>query len=107
MIDNQDIFEFLSSTHKNGRSGFTDEGWNHYISILKIIAHKMFNPEYPESKFVELCVSEKWDYVKAIADTRNREAIEYCDLFRIFIQYIKSRSDYKQLNREKKINKLI
>ena len=54
MIETQDIFDFLSSTHKDGRSGFTDDGWNHYVIILKIIAYKMFNPENPESKFVIL-----------------------------------------------------
>jgi hypothetical protein len=91
---NKDIFDFLSSTHIDGRSGFTDEGW-------------MFNPDQPESKFVELCVTENWDYAKSVADTRNKEAIEYCDLFRKFIEHIKKTPDYIELNRDKQINKIL
>jgi hypothetical protein len=104
---NKDIFDFLSSTHIDGRSGFTDEGWEHYVNILKIIKNKMFNPDQPESKFVELCVAENWDYAKSVADTRNKEGIEYCDLFRKFIEHIKKTPDYIELNRDKQINKIL
>lgn len=86
------IYEFLCSVHKNGRSGFTDEGFNHYMTILEIIHNKMFNPEQPESKFVELVVSENWDYAYQIADTRNKEAINFCDLFRKFVEHTKKKS---------------
>ena len=104
---NKDIFDFLCSIHSKGRNGFTDEGWVHYIKILEIIKNKMFNPEQPESKFVELCVSENWDYAYAVADKRNKEAIEYCDLFKKFIEHIKKTPDYIELNRDKQINKIL
>lgn len=102
-----DIYDFLISTHSNGRAGFSDEGFDHYMTILPIISSKMFNPEKIESKFVELCVSENWDYAKAVADTRNKEAIEYCDLFRKFINFVKKRPEYIQFNREKQLNKIL
>ena len=90
----------------NGRSGFNDEGFSHYINILGIIKNKMFNPDKPESKFVELCVSGNWEYAKHVADTRNREAIAYCNLFFKFIEYIKKTPEYIQFNRELYINNL-
>ena len=75
--------------------------------ILDIIRNKMFNPEQPESKFVELCVAGKWDYAKVVADKRNKEAIEYCDMFRKFVEYVKKTPEYITHNREKQINKII
>lgn len=102
----QDIYDFLVSNHSKGRLGYTDEGWTHYKNILTIIKYKMFNPEKPESKFVELCVAENWDYAKAVADTRNKEAIEYCDLFKKFVQHIKQTPEYIQFNRDRKINSI-
>jgi hypothetical protein len=47
------------------------------------------------------------DYAKSVADTRNKEAIEYCDLFRKFIEHIKKTPDYIELNRDKQINKIL
>jgi len=67
----------------------------------------MFNPDQPESKFVELCVAENWEYAKAIADTRNKEAIEYCDLFRKFVEHIKKSPDYIQFKRDEQLTSLI
>ena len=104
---NKDIYNFICSLHKRGRDVFTDEGFSHYMRILDIIRNKMFNPEQPESKFVELCVAGKWDYAKAVADTRNKEAIEYCDMFRRFIEHIRKTSEYIENNRDKQINKII
>ncbi|HPZ23819.1 MAG TPA: hypothetical protein PLC25_03160 [Bacilli bacterium] len=104
---NKDIFDFLCSTHSSGKSGFSEEGFKHYITILPIIKNKMFNPDQPESKFVELCVAENWEYAKAIADTRNKEAIEYCDLFRKFVEHIKKSPDYIQFKRDEQLTSLI
>ena len=101
------IYEFLCSVHPNGRNGFTDDGFNHYMNILSIICNKMFNPEKPESKFVELCFNEEWDYAYAIADSRNKEAIKFCNLFYKFIEYVKSTPEYISFDRNIKISKLI
>lgn len=106
-IQRSDISDFIISQHKNGRDGFSNEGFDHYMTILSIISNKMFYPDKPESKFVELCVSENWEYAELVADTRNKEAFKYCDLFRKFIEFVKKRPEYIQVNRDKQLNKII
>lgn len=100
------IYNFICSLHPNGRTGFTDDGFNHYSNVLLLIWNKMMNPEIPESKFVTLCCEEKWDYAESIADTRNREAIEVCDMFREFSKYVKKHPEYIQRMRNKKLEEL-
>jgi hypothetical protein len=101
---NFSIYNFLCSTHPDGRSGFTDDGWQHYMTILPIIYEKIFNPDKPESNFV---TQEKWEHAKAVADTRNKEGIEYCDLFRKFVESVKQTPEYIQFTRERKLNQII
>ncbi len=106
-MKNKSIYNFLCSTHPNGRTGFTDEGFEHYMNILPIIKEKMFNPDKPESKFITLCFEENWEYAKAVADTRNKEAIEYCDLFKKFNEFVKKSPEYIQFKRETILNKIL
>lgn len=106
-MTNKDINDFLCSQHKDGRAGFTDEGFEHYMNILKIIRDKMFsNLEdvySPECSFVESIVSENWDRAYFVADTRNKEAIEKIDLFRKFLKALKVNTEY----RDKKLSKIL
>lgn len=101
------VYDFLCSSHPDGRDGFTDEGFEHYMNILPIIKEKMFNPDKPESKFVTLCFEENWEYARAVADTRNKEAIEYCDLFKLFVNHVKKSAEYIQFKRETILNKIL
>ena len=47
-MSDESIYNFLISIHLNGRYGFTEDGFNHYLTILKLINNKMFNPLEPE-----------------------------------------------------------
>ncbi len=67
----------------------------------------MLNPEILESKFVELCVSENWEYAELVADTRNKEAFKFCNLFQRFIEFMKKHPEYIQINRDRQLNKII
>ena len=106
-MSDESIYNFLISFYLNGRYGFTEDGFNHYLTILKLINNKMFNPLEPESKFITLCAEENWEHAKCVADTRNKEAIEYCDMFRKFIKVIKESSEYLEINRDNKINEIL
>lgn len=77
------------------------------MDILSVIKNKFYNPEIPECKFVTLCFEENWDYAKHIADTRNKEAFAFCDMFRKFVNHIKESGDYICHCRSKKLEKIL
>lgn len=54
---------------------YSPEGLEHYMRILQLIAHKMLNPELPESNFITAVFNEDWEKAKAFADTRNKEGL--------------------------------
>lgn len=87
-MDYFDIHKFLDSL-----ASYSTEGKEHYHHICSLIAYKMMNPDYPESKFVTLVVEEKWDQAYHWADTRNKEAFN-------------SRPEFITKNREDKLNQL-
>lgn len=99
-MDYFDIHKFLDSL-----ASYSTEGKEHYHHICSLIAYKMMNPDYPESKFVTLVVEEKWDQAYHWADTRNKEAFNI-NLFQKFVEYIKSRPEFITKNREDKLNQL-
>lgn len=102
----KEVYDFLCNSHQSGRNGFSDDGFNHYLVILTLIKEKLYNPSKRECNFIELCVNGEWEKAKYIADTRNKEAIDYNNMFYKFIEYIKSTSNYKLIHRESLINKL-
>lgn len=101
------IHDFIVSQHPKGRYGFTDEGYSHYVNILTLIKNKIFNPDQPESSFITACYNEDWNRAKYYADTRNKEAIEYCDMFKKFNQHIKSTQEYHLFLRERNLELLL
>ena len=106
-LNNISTYNFICNQHPKGRYGYTDDGFNHYLQMLCLIKDKMFNPDKPESKFITLCAEEKWDYAISIADHRNKEAFEYCDLFPKFVEDIKKSPEYIQFSRERKLSQII
>jgi hypothetical protein len=99
-MDYFDIYKFLDSL-----ASYSPEGRNHYHHICSLIAYKMMNPNYPESKFVTLVVQEDWEKAYHFADTRNKEAFNI-NLFQKFVEYIKSRPEFITKNREDKLDQL-
>ena len=85
---------------------YTPEGLNHYMLICQLIAHKMLNPETPESNFITAVFNEDWEKAEAFADTRNKEAFGI-NLFQRFVEYVKKSPQYITKQREDKLNKLI
>ena len=88
------------------RKDLTDEGYAHYVNVLRLILDGMMNGT-PNGKFVESCCKEDWSRAESIADTRNKEAIEKSDLFKKFISYIKKHPSYIQKVRNEKLNTII
>lgn len=84
---------------------YSPEGLAHYMLICQLIAHKMLNPEVPESNFITAVFNEDWEKAKAFADTRNKEAFSI-DLFQKFVEYVKKSPKYIAKHREDKLNKL-
>lgn len=106
MSESINIYNFICSLHTRGRNGYTNDGFTHYMNILIIIKEKMFNPDKPESNFVTLCVEEKWDHARSVADTRNKEAFEL-NLFPKFVESVKKSPEYIEFSRDRKINQII
>lgn len=97
-----EIHEFLMSLG----GGYSAEGLEHYMRVLQLIAHKMINPEVPESSFITAVVEENWPKALAVADTRNKEAFGI-KLFHKFVAYVKTTPQYISKRREEKLNNLL
>lgn len=107
MITNcdKDIIDFLQNKAIPNGQQFKFEAFDHLYFILDKIKHKLYNPDTPESKFVDLVVKEDWDRAYHIADTVNKEVFKY-DMFQNFLRYIKQSSEYIQYNRQTQLNQL-
>ena len=84
---------------------YTAEGLDHYMKVLQLIAHKMLNPEVPESSFITAVANENWPKALAVADTRNKEAFGI-KLFHKFVNHVKTTPQYISKMREEKLNNL-
>lgn len=104
-MKHQDIIDFLNHKALPNGQGFKSEAFNHLYFILDKIKHKLYNPDKPESKFVDLVVKEDWDRAYYHADTLNKEVFKY-DMFQNFLKYIKQSSEYIQHNRQTQLNQL-
>lgn len=102
MARHQDIILFLQN---KSLPLFTSESFEDLYFILDKIKYKLYNPDTPESKFVDLVVKEDWDRAYYHADTLNKQMFEY-DMFQNFLKYIKQSSEYIQHNRQNKLNQL-
>jgi hypothetical protein len=96
-----EIHEFLTSLGFR----YSPEGLEHYMRILQLIAHKMLNPEIPESSFITAVFNEDWEKAKSFADKRNKEAL-INDIFQKFVAHVKKSPQYISKRREDKLNKL-
>jgi len=101
----QDIIDFLQNKALPNGQQFKSEPFELLYFILDKIKYKLYNPNTPESKFVDLVVKEDWDRAYHIADLVNKEMFKY-DMFQNFIKYIKQSSEYIQHNRQNKLNQL-
>jgi hypothetical protein len=101
----QDIIDFLQNKALPHGQAFKSEQFKHLYFILAKIKHKLYNPDTPESKFVELVVKEDWDRAYYHADTLNKEGFKY-DMFQKFLRYIKQSPQYIQHNRQTQLNQL-
>jgi hypothetical protein len=104
-MKHQDIIDFLKNKALPNGQQFKSEPFDHLYFILDKIKHKLYNPDTPESKFVDLVVKEDWDRAYYHADTLNKQMFEY-DMFQNFLKYIKQSSEYIQHNRQNKLNQL-
>lgn len=82
-----------------------EHGFKHISDMFEEIQRTMFTG-CPNSKFIELCAKENWDYALGIADNINKQALEKTTLYQDFINDIKKLPDYISMNRDKQINKL-
>lgn len=99
----------------------SDESIYHITDMLEEIQKRMFSTikgdlyytpdkftrdRYGQrnSKFVELCCEENWDYALSIVDRINKETLEKTTIYQDFVKEIKSSSEYISILRDKKLN---
>lgn len=102
----------------------TDDGITHISDMLSEIQNRMFSvikdrlyytPDdftknragQRNSKFVELCASEKWDDALLIGDYMNKEILLKTPIFQNFVKSIKESSDYISTIREMKLKSIL
>lgn len=103
-----DIDQFLRVLLvKNNKTKYVNDSYKHFKKILELIQFKMFNPDIPECSFVTHCCNEDWDKALYAADTYNREAIESLDMFKSFNTFVKNTHEFKAINRDNILNKIL
>jgi hypothetical protein len=102
----------------------TDDGVTHISDMLEEIQNRMFSvirdrlyytPDkfiqssagQRNSKFVELCASEKWEDALTMADYMNKVILEKTPCFQNFVKEIKASPDYVSTIREMKLRSIL
>lgn len=58
------------------------------------------------SKFVELCSDENWEYAEGIADRMNKEILTQTECFKKFVKMVKTSPEYVSIIRNMKLGLL-